>query len=580
MKNIRKIKQFIVLSLVITILSGNFLVANGAAGTDYSENTAKSSAKPHSSVSYGTEEPLPASYDSRNVTVGGGSIITPVKQQESFGTCWAFSASSAAETSLIKKGLMSPNNSLSPLHMAYFVFHNPKHPSNLSGDDKVYLSESNFLDSGGNEHLSVFSMANWTGSVSENVVPYNNAFQVYNSGLHSDYAYAKDIGHLENAYWLFLNDTENVKRYIMEHGSGSLSYYFDIAYQSNGNYYCDISRYDEDGFSTNHQVTVVGWDDNYSRNNFTHNVSNVPKGDGAWLVKNSWGDYEDGNEGYFWLSYYDGSIYAEDQNNTYAGDIVFFDMNSADNYDNNYYYDGSSNISWMYFYDPDTMENYDTMEVANIFQSEQDEKLEAVSVFALQDQTQYTVSVYKNLTADSKPTDGVLAAQTSGIMPYYGYHTITLPDEVNLYTGDRFSVVVQLSVDESLDGVRLAADLDGSWPWGVEFRAFAKQGESFFREPGLGWEDAYVERDKWDDEYVNYRIKAFTTNRNPEVTGDINYDGEIDALDALSMLKLVAGMNVKTYKQGLVGDVNRDTTIDALDALQVLKLVAGMIEEF
>ncbi len=48
-----------------------------------------------------------------------------------------------------------------------------------------------------------------------------------------------------------------------------------------------------------HAVTIIGWDDNYSRDNFS---PNKPNKDGAWLVQNSWGSSW-GNEGCFWMSY-------------------------------------------------------------------------------------------------------------------------------------------------------------------------------------------------------------------------------------------------------------------------------------
>ena len=47
------------------------------------------------SRSYGT---LPKSYDSRKL-----GLITPVRNQNPWGTCWAFGALSAGEASLIKK---------------------------------------------------------------------------------------------------------------------------------------------------------------------------------------------------------------------------------------------------------------------------------------------------------------------------------------------------------------------------------------------------------------------------------------------------------------------------------------------
>ena len=47
----------------------------------------------------------------------------------------------------------------------------------------------------------------------------------------------------------------------------------------------------------NHAICVVGWDDNYSKDNF----NSKPAGDGAFLIKNSWGS----TQSYFYISYYD-----------------------------------------------------------------------------------------------------------------------------------------------------------------------------------------------------------------------------------------------------------------------------------
>ena len=49
------------------------------------------------------------------------------------------------------------------------------------------------------------------------------------------------------------------------------------------NYCNDSKKYDY-----NHDILIIGWDDNYSRENF--NEAMRPQNDGAWIIKNSWGE--------------------------------------------------------------------------------------------------------------------------------------------------------------------------------------------------------------------------------------------------------------------------------------------------
>lgn len=63
-----------------------------------------------------------------------------------------------------------------------------------------------------------------------------------------------------------------------------------------------LNYYDGDKYA-DHEITIVGWDDNYSKDNF----SVTPPGNGAFLVKNSW-DVDWGDSGYFYISYYDKSL--------------------------------------------------------------------------------------------------------------------------------------------------------------------------------------------------------------------------------------------------------------------------------
>lgn len=54
--------------------------------------------------------------------------------------------------------------------------------------------------------------------------------------------------------------------------------------------------------TSDHAVTIIGWNDNYSKDNFKSSCR--PQNDGAWLILNSWGT-QWGNNGTAWVSYED-----------------------------------------------------------------------------------------------------------------------------------------------------------------------------------------------------------------------------------------------------------------------------------
>lgn len=88
------------------------------------------------------------------------------------------------------------------------------------------------------------------------------------------------------------------------------------------------SYYDMQGIVSSgggHAVMIVGWDDDYSKDNFA--TTTKPSNNGAWLIRNSWGDYFD----YFWMSYETYSL---------VDTVWVFDMSAEDGLDNNYQLDG------------------------------------------------------------------------------------------------------------------------------------------------------------------------------------------------------------------------------------------------
>lgn len=517
---------------------------------------------------------LPSSYDSRSKANGAGvPYVMPARNQGSDGTCWAFSVCSAAETSMIKQNLFEERTLLSPLQFTWFHYNRILNPLGLSGPDRV-ISSRNILKVGGNEYLSTFALANWIGLVDEKLVPYNTAVNVLSKGLRSSLCYAENKACLKNAFWIGSEKFDEVKEQILVHGSAVLPVYMNTVYynsKTNG-YYCSENRYNqaEDSFLSNHMVTIVGWDDSYSRENF----KTAPKGDGAWLIKNSWGENW-GMDGYFWVSYYDKSIYEEIEGVPVGTTVAFFEMTQPDTWDNNYGYDGGGGINWYYFLDEVTEDPVPSAIMANVYTARYEEQLSAVSFYTIQEDINYTVYIFCGVDTSISPTGGAFPAATvSGTLPRAGYHTIELPEEIGLAPGMKYTVAVELSCQNEEEAVRFLADGSASWNW-VRFLSQVGKGESYYREPGKNWVD--VTEDPQSDWCGNFRIRALTRLVHKE-SGDMNADGKITTDDALESLKIVVGDSVLTHWKRQIGDLDQNGQITTDDSLMILEKCAGIPE--
>ncbi len=550
-----------------------FITEEESKGADIEK--ADNAAKEYYSGNLMRTSVLPASYDSRSkVNDTGIPYVMPARDQGADGTCWAFSACSAAETSMIKQNLFSKRTILSPLQFTWFHYNRLQNPLKLSGPDRV-ISSQNILQVGGNEYLSTFALANWIGLVEEELVPYESAVNVLASGLRSSLCYAENAGCLKNALWINANNFDDVKEQIMEHGSAMLPIYMNTIYYNKVTYgyYSDQNRYDkaEDSFSANHMVTIVGWDDNYSRKNFKI----MPPKDGAWLIKNSWGE-DWGMNGYFWISYYDKSIYDEVDGVPVGATVTFLEMTRPDTWDNNYGYDGGGGINWYYFMDDITNEPIPLAIMANVYTAQYEEKLSAVSFYTIQENVDYTIYVFRGVDTSISPTGDVFpSAVVGGTAAKAGYHTVELPEEIDLVPGMKYTIAIEMSSQDENEAVRFLADGNSSWNW-VEFSSEVGKGESFYREPGKEWVD--VANDPLSDWCGNFRIRGLTKLVHKDLPGDVNADGKLDPIDALEILKMDVKISTESLWQRQIGDLDYDNRISSMDALIILKKCVKLLE--
>ena len=433
---------------------------------------------------------LASSYDARSA-----GCVTSVKNQAPYGTCWTFSTMNSAESSLIKQGLASVNSvDLSERHLAYYAYNSVTDPLGGTEDDSNSFSGSMsaLMNNGGNYTRAARILSMWIGAVNESTAPYsevNTALPDTQAG-----AYGNNAAILKNVYGINKSDSSLVKQAIMDYGAVGIMY---CALESDDLYYNydTAAQYCNEPYQVNHAVSVVGWDDNYSRDNFV----TKPNGNGAWLVKNSWGTNVM-NAGYFWLSYEDATI---------NDSFYVFEMQQSGIYDNNYQYDGSSADAYLLI--------GSSLQMANVFTAHANEgkkeSLKAVAFASGSANCNYSIQIYKNPADIKNPASGtaMLSSPQTGQAAYEGYYTVPLKQEISLSDGDCFAVVVSLS--KASGDIKLMLESTGAYSESYS-SASAAVGQSFFRTSASG---------SWTDAGENYgrniRVKAFTSNVNESSDG-------------------------------------------------------------
>ena len=213
--------------------------------------------------------------------------MTGVRDQESLGICWTFAGNATLESFLKLKGY--GDFDLSEEHMRWWA------------KDNVYGWNIGDTQGSTNE-TSIGYFTSWLGPKLEKDIPYNGRVTRENGAKKpANYDSASRLPYNVTGVINVAADKTSVKNAVLKYGAVMSGYYDDKKYLSTDS----NSYYLNEKLGQNHAITIVGWDDNYPIDKF--NGAAKPASKGAWLVKNSWGDYNS-EHGYMWISYEDKNI--------------------------------------------------------------------------------------------------------------------------------------------------------------------------------------------------------------------------------------------------------------------------------
>ncbi len=434
---------------------------------------------------------IPSKYSSKDL-----GYCSDVRYQGGTNSCWAFASVAAAETTLLRKGLVSKNSELSDLSEAHLVWFAHK---SLTTDvnDPTFGDGTNVgspYSSGGDWHRSTFTLARGAGYALEKDYPFY-ADNVTKMGNYPEENRYDSKVTLDSAYLIPDDNTEEIKKAIMTYGAVNFAGAIAMGNLNGSAYYQNSTT------GTNHQMIAVGWDDDFSVNNFKADCR--PQSDGAWLVKNSY-DTTWGDNGYFWISYEDPSLTS----------FLVQDVSLTNEDETIYQYDGYGYASGLV-----VAGIFDALQ-ANVFTAEKDEAISSVAFHTMQDNVTYEISVYKNVTygKGSPVADGeMFPVVTYGKAQYKGYHKIPLEQAVPVSKGETFSIVIRMTVPEN-GGVPIYIPVEGKNQVSDSIYTrynSSENGQSFFTFPGYAWSETVVQDQNGNEiNYNNVCIKAFTVPDN------------------------------------------------------------------
>ena len=339
---------------------------------------------------------LPARFDLRDY-----GWVSTVRNQGWMGACWTFGMTGTLESALLKAANITTDfseNNMQNTMLQYSIY-------GCTGTGEF-----------GANILSTAYLLSWLGAFTQDADTYDEVGKISPVITTLNDIHVQDVMFTPN---LEIPNGTQLKLAIMKYGSIDVPFHGQSTFDEVNPYYNPEThaQYVDNPEAPNHDVSIVGWDDNYNASNFLI----TPPGNGAWIVKNSYGT-EWGDNGYLYVSYYDKTLMNSKDVSNYATSII---IENTEPYNKNYQHSfmwgtefksGNQNVSYM-----------------NVFEALDNDLIAAVGTYFKQEGMNYTVEIYVN--------DKLKLTQT-GVSPYFGYHTIKLNKYIPIKEGDVFKAVI------------------------------------------------------------------------------------------------------------------------------------------
>jgi len=543
-------KLFPVLLSIVLILG--FAISTSAANIDSASTSAQTQVSllaadfEISGTKLESDVVLPKMYSSKNL-----GYTTPVRDQI-YNTCWAYGSSATLESVLLKNG--HKVESFAPMHMNHWGTLR----EDGTGWNRDYLS-------GGYSYISLGYFTSWQGPRLEKDYPETTPFNNF-SALN---ATSPKQAAVNGVIYLDTGDAQSVKTAIYKYGAVVGNYHVDeenFDFDNNA-YYCNTK-----GLATSqlngHCISIVGWNDDYSKNNFIPGAQ--PKNNGAWLCKNSWGKNW-GNNGYYWISYEDEYLFDTRFGHSYTfTDYELYDSTKTI-YQNEV--DGAT-------YEFEYISNFDTLTYINVFDTDTSaNKIERVNFESTSEDASYIIY---NIPVDSSTgtpsrTRSKWTQIGSGTIDHQGYITVDTTDFT--VTSNKFAIGISITKQNgSNNSIGVSEWLTTGSKY--IFKPQSKHGQSYIH---YGTSTLTDVMDFYSDYYNDdiggtFVIKAIGTQ--DIIIGDTDLDGRLSILDATAIQRYLAQLEDFNLEQKKNADYDNDGLISIFDATLIQVKLVSTVTDF